>query len=220
MNYDAVMKETNTLPALTLVPPKSADVEGVFRQKGSPFDNRVIYTEVVPDIPATKAAKTIKRDPITGEEMWKKNGQGEPLYPIHVVKLHWKTIRYVLKEVAGRHVKRVQNFEMSEAEKAHEAAKDAERNFLRDFVREAAKANLSPGELVARLKADIVGDEPGVEIDVTEEVIAREMAAAGEDIPDDDVIDRPDDEEGVGALSADDMPEPTTPKPRRRRKQT
>lgn len=198
MKSQAAVLDTPTLPALELIPPREADVEGVFKMPGSSFHNRIIYTETEVDLEATKASARIKTDK-NGNEIWKRNAAtGEPLYPILVKEVTYRRRRYVLNaDNRNRHVKKIYNFEPTAAELATIAQKEAEQTFFRDFVAEAAKAGLSAAQLVARLKADIVGpgeNPDAVELDVTEEVIAAEMAKL-----DGDMINRPDgDEEAIG----------------------
>ena len=50
------------LPKMELIPPAGADVDGVFKEAGSPLDGRIIYTETVVDVDATKASAKIKLD--------------------------------------------------------------------------------------------------------------------------------------------------------------
>ena len=190
------LAEAPKLPKMELIPPRGAEVEGVFRRPGSPHDGRIIYTETVLDVEATKASATPKLDS-QGNEIWKKHSTtGEPLYPILVKTTKYKDIRYILQpQEVGRNVKKVYHFEPTAAELKLIAQKEAERNFLEDFVSAAAASGMSAAELVAKLKADTLGegeDPDAVELDVTEEIVAEAMANLGGD-----VIERPDDEETV-----------------------
>lgn len=219
----ADMFSGSKLPKVELIPPREADVEGVFRQDGHVFNGRIIYTERVVDRDATKATKRVKTDP-QGNEIWKKSPGGEPLYPIYDMKVQYKTDRYILNEQGGRNVKKVRNFEPTPEELRELARKDAEANFFREFVAAAVSEGLSAAELVQRMKSDIVGpggDPDAVDIDVTERAIAEVAAELGGD-----TIERTDDEDSYVALAAGEVPElgavdvamPEQPKRKRRGK--
>lgn len=191
------------LPKMELIPPRNAEVEGVFRQPG-PFNGRIIYTETVIDVEATKASARIKKD-AQGNEIWKKHPTGEPAYPILVKDTKYKSVRYILgANNIGRHVKRIYNFEPTPAELAELARRDAERDFLREFVTEAVSQGLTPAQVVAKVKADTLGagESPdAVDLDLTEEIVAQAAAEL-----DADVMTRPEDEEGVGAITEAEKP--------------
>lgn len=184
------------LPKMELIPPQGAEVDGVFRQTGSPHDGRIIYTETVLDVAATKASARPKLD-ANGNEIWKKHPTtGEAQYPILVKDTKWKDVRYILNgQEIGRNVKRIYNFEPTAEELRELARKQAERDFMREFVSAAVDAGMSPAEVVAKIKADTLspGEDPdAVELDVTEEAVAEVMADLGGD-----VMEREDDDEVV-----------------------
>lgn len=220
MNYEAVMKEATTLPPVALKPPRGSNVVGVFRTDAPAHkvhDERIIYEERMLDVEATKATKRIRLDG-EGKEIWKKGPNGEALYPFFELDLQYKVRRYVLLGLdSSRHVKRVYNFEPTAEELADIAAREAEKTFLRDFVKEAAAAGLTAGQLVARLKADIMGtdaDPSAVSLGVTEEIVEREMALLEEEA---DAIERPADEvehEGVDPAEIDSAVQQTLAMPR------
>jgi len=182
---------------MELIPPREAEVEGVFRQPGSSHDGRIIYTETVVDVEATKASAKVKIGP-DGQEVWKKApGTGEPLYPILVKETKFKTIRYILNgQEVGRNVKKVYNFEMTDEERETLKRKEAERDFLTDFVQAAVAEGMTAGELLQQIKRQTLDGEAedSVELDLTETVIAEKMAAEVST----DMIERPADEADLG----------------------
>jgi len=174
----AAVLDRPTLPPLGLKPPRKSKVEGVFREPGSAHNDKIIYTEHVLDVAASKAAKRVKIDPVTGQEVWKKNTAGEPIYPILVRNEQFTTRRFVLLETPGRHVRKVYNFESTPEELEAVARQEREQDFFRGFVAEAVKAGLTPAQLIARIKADLAepGEEPDqVESSITEEAVAKVM---------------------------------------------
>jgi hypothetical protein len=197
MKHGAAVLEGPQLPKMELIPPRAAKVEGVFRQPGSVHDQKIIYTEVMADIEATKAAATTKLDH-EGKEVWKKHPTtGVAMYPIRVAELQFRPRRYVLLgNNRFRQVKRVYNFEPTQAELDLLAQQDAERDFFEGFVKEAVKAGMTPAQLVARLTADLKGDDAEIEIDVTEEMVAAKMDELGVGA-DMEVMTRPDDDDTV-----------------------
>jgi len=204
MKHGAAVLDAPTLPAMELIPPREADVEGVFKQPGSAHHNRIIYTETELDLEATKASAKVKLD-ANGNEVWKKNpNTGEAIYPILVKTPVYRQRRYVLwGDDRNRHVKKVYHFEMTAQELAEVKQKEAEATFFRDFVAEAAKAGLTAAQVIAKIKADILGPgEQDVELSVTEEVVAAEMAKL-----DSDMIERPEaEDENVGIGEDDETP--------------
>jgi len=206
MNYEHVMNNQSNLPPVPLRPPRGAEVEGVFRDASSVHDQKIIYTETVLDVPGTKASARPKLDE-KGNEVWKRSVSGEPLYQILVKDVKYKTIRYVLQEMNGRHVKRVYHFEMTPEERAEIERREAEANFFKEFVRESSAAGISAAELVQVIKRQILGDEPedSVEIDVTEEAIAAmQQEILGEDLESELMASMSDGE----ALGDDEAPPP------------
>ena len=195
------------LPKMELVPPRGADVEGIFRQSGSPHNGRIIYTVVEVDPVATKATKAIKLD-AAGNEVWKRHPTtGEPLYPMLKKTVTYRTRRFVLYgQEVGRHVKMVEHFEPTAEELAALAQKDAERDFFAEFVREAAKSGLSAAQIVQKIKADTLADgesAEAVELDVTEDAIADVLADMGSG----EMLERTDDEDSFVSVSEEPEPE-------------
>ena len=212
MKNGAAVLGAPKLPAMELIPPRDAEVEGVFRQHGSVHNNRIIYFETTLDVAATKATARIKTDK-AGNEVWKRNqATGEPIYPILVKTPVMQTRRFVLwPDNRNRHVKKVYHFEPTAEELQAIAQKEAEQTFFRDFVAESAKAGLTAAEVVARIKASILEpDERAdqVELSVTEDVVAEMMAES------DGLMDRPeqpDEDEGVSDDKVPDMAIGATP---------
>lgn len=168
------------LPSMELIPPRDAQLEGVFRQAGSVHNNRIIYFETTLDIAATKASARVKTDK-NGNEVWKRNpSSGEPMYPILVKTPVMQTRRFVLwPDNRNRHVKKVYHFEPTAEELKAIAQKEAEQAFFRDFVEEAARNGLTAAQVIAAIKADIKGPEEAddqVELSVTEEAVGEIMA--------------------------------------------
>lgn len=208
MKHAAAVLDAPQLPALELKPPREAEVEGVFKMPGSVHHNRIIYSEVVLDAEATRKTAKVKTDK-QGNEVWKRNPvSGEPIYPIITKQEVFVRRRYVLfADNRNRHVKRVYHFEPTLEELAEIKQREAETTFFRDFVAEAAKAGLTAAQVIARIKADILG--PGehadqVETTLTEEVVAAEMAKLAEDEADGGMLDR---DAGGEAIEADEKPD-------------
>lgn len=181
------MLEARTLPKMELIPPRNAEVDGIFRQPGSPHNGRIIYTEKTVDVEATKNSAydengnlRIKKDPVTGKERWKRAPNGEPLYPMIHKEVKFKTQRFILQgNEVSRSVKKVYNFEPTQAELDELERREKEQHFLRDFVASAVEAGLTPGEVIQQIKLDTLGpdeDPDAVDLDVTEEVVAEAMA--------------------------------------------
>lgn len=187
------------LPKMELIPPREAEVEGVFRSPGSAHHGRIIYTQRVLDVEATKASAKIKLD-AQGNEVWKKHPTtGEAQYPMLVKETKYKDVRYVLHgQEIGRNVKKIYNFEPTAEELAALERREAERTWQETFFAEAAASGMSPAELIARIKRDTLSEgehEDAVELDLTEEVVAERMKAAQADA--EELISRPADEETV-----------------------
>lgn len=199
MSTASVFTRPNKLPKMELIPPDDAEVEGVFRQPTSHLNGRIIYTAVEVDIPATKASKKVRLDE-HGNELWKRHPTtGEKVYPLFRGETKYKKVRYVLNEQpVSRSVKKIYNFEPTPEELAELERRDAERDWQREFFRQAADSGLTPADVIAKIKADTFGDED-VELDVTEEVVAEMMAESD----DSDMIERPDEEDGLIAVDDD-----------------
>lgn len=183
------------LPPMQLIPPREAEAEGVVREEG-PFKNRIIYTETVLDIEATKESAQVKLD-AQGNEVWKKHPTtGEAQYPILKKTPVFKTIRYILvPNEHARTVKKIQNFEMTAEEKRELERREKESNFLADFIREAVKAGFTPAEVVRRMRGDLTddGEDPdAVDIGVTEEEAEALASAVSSDA--EGMLDRDDDD--------------------------
>ena len=202
------------LPKMELIPPKEAEVEGVYQEEG-PFKGRIIYTERVLDVEATKASAKVRKD-ADGNEVWKKHPTtGEAIYPILDKEVKTRDIRYILvPNNRARTVKKITNFEITAEERAELERREAEKTFLQDFIAAALDEGLSPADVVARIKADTLGDDESldqVEIDVTEAVVEEAAAEMGVDM-----IERND--EDVVSVEEGHKPEDETEQRPRKRK--
>lgn len=194
------------LPRMELIPPADADVEGVFRGDG-PLKNRIIYTRRTIDVQATKASAKVKTD-AAGNEVWKKHPvTGEPQYPMLVKETKWRTERFVLvANETARTVKKVRNFEPTAKELEDLARREAEANFLKDFVSEAVAQGLTPAQVVGEVRRSVMapGEDPeAVEVlhdgeEITEEVVAKLAAEAEEDLEVVEMLTRSDEGDEVG----------------------
>jgi len=192
------------LPKMELIAPRGAKVEGVHQTDdlSDPHRGKIIYTERVIDVVATKASATVRKD-ADGKEVWKKHqSTGEAQYPILDKVVQWKDVRYVLfGQDVGRHVKRVYKFEATAEELAELEVREREKTFLADFVRAAAEEGLTAAEVVRKIKEDTLGLGEAleqVEIDVTEEVVAEAIAEAAPVT----MIERTDEDDTVGVADA------------------
>lgn len=203
---------TTGLPDMKLVPPREAEVEDVIRDKDSPWEGRIIYTETVLDVEATKASaviKTEKRMNSAGElvevEVWKKSPDGTPQYPMLRKTPKFKQIRYILvPNNLARTVKKVTQFEMTAEEKREVERRAREANFFEEFVREAVAQGMTARDVISMIAGQAAedGEHPaaidlGVTEDDIEEMAKVEEIAAEAAMPASGMMERSDDDDTV-----------------------
>lgn len=152
-----------------LIPPRGAKAVGVY-DDGSPT-GAIVYEMDVLDVQEMKRQKYQKRDPVTGELIFKKHPTtGENQYPVLVLpKPIMRRKRFILRSYRTGQVRMVENF----AETPEDIAEREERQRVEAFSHDLAVEAVRRGfPNAAEMMSTLFGDD--TEVDEATQVMVSE----------------------------------------------
>lgn len=147
MRQDALQTIEGLSPDVVEAKPKSAEIIETTQDGGLIVEDQLPRHHPIVD---GKDAKVVKTDE-DGNEVWKKNQQGQEITKVHEWDTEVVTVRYKLEPRRTGKVVIKTNYSTSEEQRERELKRQKTENFMEDLAERAVEMGLTPDQLLAEM---------------------------------------------------------------------